>query len=315
MARVQLDNWVREEYGSPVLDIITKTSAIEANSRREPMSTDSKTLNRQLNEANVVVTAKGVAYNEEIPTGDDLTIIARKFTAALRIAEEDVADLPASGVSGYIQARQVGWGANYAKFLDNSALGVTAASNGGTVPFTSIYRSVTQADASVGYSANANLVQGAVTYAKLSAVLAVMENSQYYDYGNIVVIAHPSLIGKFRDLLDDNHRPVFDSSPGGQPGQAGANGGSASLFGLPVQWAQGAKTSPVATTSPAGNPLLIVANKQALILGIRSGPESVAISGWDGLSALTDEAIVKMRSRRGFGIATPKALAVLEVNA
>jgi HK97 family phage major capsid protein len=294
--------------------VIKRTSFVEANARREPMGTDTKTLNRQLAEAGVAITAKGVAYNEEIPTGDEVTLTVRKFTAALRIAEEDVADLPASGVANYISSRQQGWASNYAKFLDNACLGVTAASNGGTIPFTSLYRSLSTTTSSVGYTANDNIVQtgGALTYAKLSAVLAKLENSDFYDFGNVIVVAHPSLIASFRNLVDDQHRPLFDSAPGGQPGQADQK---ATLFGLPVQFSQGAKTSAVASVSPSGNPLLFVVNKQALILGVRSGPESVAISGWDGTSSLTDEAIVKMRSRRAFVAANPKAAAVLEITA
>src|SRR5664279_875544 len=167
MARINVDAWVREEFGSPVLDIINRTSAIEANARKEPMGTDSKTLNRQLGEAGVRVTAKGVAYNEEEPDGDDLTLIARKFTAALRIAEEDVADLPASGVSNYLQDRQKGWAANYSKFLDNACLGVSGGTpaNGGTIPFTSVYATICTTNVDLGYTANDNLVRGAVTYA------------------------------------------------------------------------------------------------------------------------------------------------------
>ncbi len=122
----------------------------------------------------------------------------------------------------------------------------------------------------------------------------------------VVVIAHPSFKGAFRGMVDDNGRPIFVEGQG--------NAGS-TLFGYPVRWSTGARTSATATSRPTGNPLLIVGQRDALMLGVRSGPESVVIDGKDGASALTDETILKMRARRGFGVAYADAFAVLEVTA
>ncbi len=74
----------------------------------------------------------------------------------------------------------------------------------------------------------------------------------------------------------------------------------------------GAKTSAINTARPEGNPLLIVANTQMLKLGVRSGPESRLVSGDTGIGFLSDESILKMRSRRGFTIGTEFAFAILE---
>ena len=49
------------------------------------------------------------------------------------------------------------------------------------------------------------------------------------------------------------------------------------------------------------------------MVGKRSGVESVVIDGRDGLSALTDETILKVRARRAFALGNVKAWAVLEV--
>ena len=63
--------------------------------------------------------------------------------------------------------------------------------------------------------------------------------------------------------------------------------------------------------SPGGLPLLFVVNADYLRLGVRSGPESVFIDGRAGLGALTDESILKLRSRRGFAVGHESAAAVL----
>jgi HK97 family phage major capsid protein len=316
MARVNVDQWIREEYGSPVDLAVRQNSAVENLARREPMGTDTKTLNRY-GDVGVAVTAKGSAYNEEQPTGDEVTLTARKFTAVLRIAEEDIADLPASGVANYVSERQRDWASSYARFLDNACLGVSAAANGTTIPFTSAYRAVTTADAGVGYVANANHIntQGAVTYADLSALLAISESGEFFDPGNTIVIAHPSFLATIRGMLGSDGRPIFE-------GNAQA-GGNANLFGIPLQFSVGAKVSATATRSPggaggakgtAGNPLMYVAHRQHLILGVRSGPEYFNIPGSTGAAALTDENLIKMRSRRAFSVGDPRAIAVLEAS-
>jgi HK97 family phage major capsid protein len=314
VARVNVDQWVRDEYGGAVISRVRQVSAVEAVGRQEPMGTDVKIVNRA-GDVGVAVTAKGSAYNEEQPTGDDIALTARKFTALIRIAEEDVADLSNSGVANYIQQKQLDWASSYAKMFDNACLGVNAASNGTTVPFTSVYRAATTADATVGYTANANVVDAgpSVSYAELSSLVGRVETSNYYDPGNYVVIAHPAFLGELRGVLDTQNRPIFQDTQ-----QAN---GQATLFGLQIRFSLGAVVSATATRSQAvggavkgtaGNPLMIVAPKDQLIVGVRSGPEYAQISGWDGASAVTDEALIKMRARRGFSVGDPTSVAVLE---
>ena len=301
MARVNLDGWIPEERGSAVLTTVNETSAVEALATREPMSTDAKIIHRQ-GGVGVSVIPKGTAYPEDVTEDDEVTLKARKFGTAIRIAEEDLADIPAN----VIAAKQAEWAKSYAVKLDNACLGVTAAENGTTVPFTSVYRALSTADATVGYTANANIVKtaGAVTYDSLSSVIAILEASNRG--GELVIIAHPAFKAAFRGVKDDNGQPVFVQGLAGTPD---------TVFGYSVSWSRGAKTSAVATEAPEGNPLLVVVSKESLILGVRSGPESFTASGNDGASMLTDEALLKMRARRGFVLGHPNAAAVLEITA
>jgi HK97 family phage major capsid protein len=312
MARTTFENnaWIPEEQGSGVITTVQSVSAVEALARKEPMATDVKNFARH-GDVDIESIAKGAAYGEDTALADSVTLTARKFGKAVRIAEEDIED---SKNVDIINTKKESWASSYARFIDNATLGVTAAANGSTVPFESVYRAVNSAGYD-GYVAGTNLVAtaGAIEYADLDAVLTKVEGGNYYDESQVVVIAHPAFKSTLRTLEDGAGRLIFQDRD---------NAGVERLFGLPIRWSNGAKTSATATKAPggaggvagtAGNPLLIVANKQHLILGVRSGPESVLIDGRGGLSALTDETILKMRARRGFSIGVPQAMAVLEV--
>jgi hypothetical protein len=144
------------------------------------------------------------------------------------------------------------------------------------------------------------------TYQNLSAVLGLAEGSDYFDEGNMVVIAHPSARGMLRSVVDSQGRPIF---------QSGDASSSDMLFGYKIRYSLGAKTAATATSSPTGNPLVIVGPASSLILGVRSGPESFVSDGSNGASMTTDETLIKMRARRGFVVANPFAFGVLEIAA
>lgn len=306
MARSTFENnaWIPEEQGSGVFTTVQSTSAAEALFRKEPMATDVKNFARMA-DVSIESIAKGAAYGEDTAGVDSVTLTARKFGKAIRIAEEDIED---SKNVNIVDSKKNSWASSYARFIDNATIGVTAVANGGTIPFNSVYYSLTQADAGQGYTANANLIQtaGAVEYADLDAVLSKVEAGNYFDEAKLAVIAHPSFRSVLRTMVDGSNRLIFQDRD---------NAGVERLFGLPIKWSNGARTHATATNAPTGNPLLMVANTDALILGVRSGPESVLIDGRDGASALTDETILKMRARRGFALGTPGAVALLEVTA
>jgi HK97 family phage major capsid protein len=315
MVRNVYDDWIPEEMDSDVIQRVNRVSAVEAFASRVPMGSDTKQVPRSAG-VDVEVIPKGGVYGEDTSSNTDVTLIARKFGKAIRIAEEDINDSLASIVS----SKQRDWSTSYAKMLDNAALAVTANTNGTTVPFTSVYNALTNADAEVGYSANANHVATTtavpVSYDNLSAVLAKVETGDYFDLPSMRVISHPAYREAMRGVKDTQGQPIFIQGHAGPEGRT-----PDTLFGIPIAWSLGARTSATATSAPAGaggakgvagNNLLFVVNEDYLRLGIRSGPETVFIDGRGGLGALTDESILKLRSRRGFALGNAFAAAVLE---
>lgn len=310
MARNTYEAWIPEEFGSNVIQRVTQVSALEAYAQRIPMGTQTRSTPRSAG-VGVGMVSKGGAYSEDASTNDEVVLRAQKFGQAIRIAEEDIDD----SLADIVNAKTVDWATAYAKTLDNACLAVTAAKGTSGCAFDSLYYLITQADASTGYSANANLTQtatgGAVTYANLSTAAGIYEGGDYFDEAESLVIAHPKYKQLLRGVLDTNNRPIFQEGSTGVPG--GGQGKTAdTIFGYRVHWALGAKTSAAPTSTPTGNPLLIMCNPRYLLLGIRSGPESVFIDGRSGLAALTDESILKMRSRRAFAPGVEQAFSILE---
>lgn len=302
MARNTFEAWIPEEDSSEVIQRVNQMSAVEALASPEPMSSNSKSIPRSAG-VGVGLVDKGGAYSEDTSANDDITLTAKKIGKAIRIAEEDIDD----SLANIIATKQKDWATSYAKYLDNATLAVSAAVGTG-VPFNSVYYTLTQTDAGLGYTANDNVTtaaSGGVTYDDLSAVLEDVEGGDYFDLSRMVVIAHPSYRGVLRRIKDNDEQPIFVR------GQQGDAGSPDTLFELPIRWSLGCRVSATATDAPTGKPVLVVANQDYLRLGRRSGPESIFIDGRDGLSALTDESILKMRARRGFALGHPKAAAVL----
>lgn len=319
MARNTMEAWLRDEQGSDVIKRIEYNSVAETLFRAIPMSGATKTEPRMA-DMSVAVVAKGAAYGEDVASNDEVLLTAVKFGTALRIAEEDIDDQ----LANLIEAKKLSWAANFGVFLDNATLGTTAAANGGTVPFTSIYRAIVSADAAVGYTANDNFLSilasaltGTGLYDALSNLAAKIEGSGY-GAGNNTFIAHPVFRGLLRNVKDTTGQPIFNEGSRRQ-------GDPDTLFGYPIKWSGGAVTTATASGTQvarvpvagakgtAGNPLIFFGNPDFALLGKRSGVESVLIDGRDGLSALTDETILKVRARRAFAVANVKAWAVLEV--
>jgi HK97 family phage major capsid protein len=304
MTRQNVDAWIPEDWDSKVYTKIIATSAIEALATRVPMTTDNKHLPRSAG-VGINVTPKGQAYVEDTLTDDEIVLTVRKLTRLVRLAEEDLDDL--SGFIDVLNVKKQDWAGTYARFLDNACLGVTAAENGTTIPYTSLYNRLTTTDATTSYTANANRVQSAtataLTYDDFNNTLGLLEQGDYYDESNLIVIAHPYYKKAMRGIKDTAGIPIFEIGRAGIP---------STLFGLPISWSIGAKTHATASAAPTGNPLLFFGNREHLLLGVRSGPESVVIDGRSGVGALTDETLLKLRARRAFGTVYPQAFAVLE---
>jgi HK97 family phage major capsid protein len=316
MARATFEAWIPEEYGSDVLVALSTRSAMEALAGPAAinMTTDTRHVPRSA-DVSVSVIPKGSAYPEDVAAVDEVLLYVTKFGTAVRIADEDLADAP----ENIIGVKQMSWSRAFAVELDNACLAVTAGPGvkDTTVPFTSIYYAVRHNDTGASYTADANylsLSNGSLSgtaagaksglYSAGSSLLALLEGGKFWDESSVWIIAHPAFKALIRNVRDDQNRPIWTE------GQGGA---ADTLFGYNVKWSLGAKTSAVATSSPAGNPLMIVGNTAYLRYGKRSGPESMIIPGDTGLGALTDETILKMRARRAFVPGNPAAFAVLEL--
>ncbi|KND45372.1 phage major capsid protein [Streptomyces stelliscabiei] len=302
MARNTLEAWIPEEWEtSKVIQGINQMSAVEALAARITMGSDTKHVPRTAG-MGVDVVAKGGAYGEDVSLNDEVLLTARKFGKAARIAEEDIDD----SVADVIEAKMIGWGRSYAKMIDNASLAVSAAENGTTIPFTSLYQLLNTTDATLSYTGGDNITtaasSGAPTYGEFSTAIGDVEGGDYFDPGNMVAIAHPAFRKSLRGVLDDQSRPIFMEGLSGTPD---------TIFSVPVRWSLGARLSATATSAPTGRPIMAFVNPELLLLGVRSGPESVFIDGRDGLSALTDESILKMRARRGFAYGHPNGASIL----
>lgn len=313
MAASDVDNWIPEEEGGPVLQKINATSVVETEARQESMSTLTKKVPRDGGVDFEGATQKGVAIAEDDSDVDTVLLTARKLARIVRLNDEDVEDT--SDVANVITQKQLGWATAYGIGFDNSTLAVTAAENGTTVPFTSLYKVLRTTNAAlpdgVTYTADDNLIQSAtgaaeLEYLDLTNLFGLVEISQYWSDPDMVVIASPYFRRLFRGILDDQNRPIFSEN------QAMASKGGESLFGGRIRWTTGARTSAVATNKPTGNPLLFVGNKNFLIKGNRSGPEYAVAGPNSGAGFTVDQTLLKFRTRRGFAVGHPSAWACYE---
>lgn len=296
-----MEAWIPEEWEtSKVVQTMQQMSAVEDLASPIPMGSDTKHVPRTAG-MGVDVVDKGAAYGEDTSLNDEVLLTVKKIGKAARIAEEDIDD----SVADVINAKMVGWAKSYAKFMDNACLAVTAAPGTG-VPFTSLYYLLATTDNTIGYTGSSNITTaataGAPTYNEFSTAIGNVEAGDYFDPGGMVAIAHPAFRKSLRGVLDTQGRPIFIE---------GLNGTPDTIFGVRVRWSLGARTSATATATPTGRPIAAFVNPELMLLGRRSGPESVFIDGRDGLSALTDESILKMRARRAWAYGHPAGAAIL----
>lgn len=314
MARNDIDatGWLVEQRDSTLVKAFRATSVVDSEYRPINMTANTVRIPR-IQDMDVQVIAKGGAYPEDTSGADTVAISAVKIGGALRIAEEDTDD---DKLADFLNEKKNSAGSSFAKKLDNAALGTTAADNNLTVPFTSLYRALTTADASTGYVASANYRSGTTfDRAALSGLLEVVENTDYFDEDDLVAIAHPGFRRILRDMVDTTGRPLFmtDFVNGRQVDR---------IFNVRLRYTTGAKTSATAVTKNAGaggaagvagNPLFAFVQRSAAVIGRRKPLESVVIPGRDGLSALTDEDILKVRARVAVGYTVPGAHALFEL--
>jgi HK97 family phage major capsid protein len=306
MARETFEDWIVVEVGDVAIQALAKASAVEMLGRPENMTSDTKNVPRS-GEFAIAGVAKGEAYGATSGTNDYVELIARKAGGAIQVAEEDLLD-PTVDV---FETKREDAARNIAKFFDNATIGCSAAANGTTVLYTSVYKEIRTTDSDVSYTADDNFVSGSATYDNLSATLARVEDSDYFESDQIVVIASPAYKQVFRGIKDDQGRPIFLQGTGGTPD---------TLFEYPVTWSQGARVSATNTYAPTGNPLLVVANRRLLIKGMaRLSPQIASPNpgfaiqrASNGVGFLSDSAYMKAAMRRGFAVGHPKGVAVFE---
>lgn len=293
MARTDLsrsNGWIPEPTSSEVITKLLATSAVEQVARRVSMTSDAIRVPR-FSADGVDIVAEGALIPQKDAVVDSVLLEANKWANRFTLSVEDERDAVVDAFNAY----KLHWASAFAKELDNACLGVTAAVTGpGTsVPFESVYAAATSAG-------NVTATAGNLEYEDLNTVFGTLEEGDYN--GNLVVIAHPSFKGALRNLKDAaGDRVVADPLGAGVP----------TIFGHDLVFSNGARTSATATDAPTGNPLLIVGNRDHMILGVRDGVESaIADHRWE-----YDEREVKMRARRAFAVATPEAFQVIEKTA
>jgi HK97 family phage major capsid protein len=314
MARNVIDGtgWLVEQKDGNLAKAYAHTSVVDAEFRPINMTANTVEIPR-IDDMDVEFIPKGGAYPEDQSSADTIKITAAKIGGALRIADEDTED---DQIANYLDEKKTSAGSSFAKKVDNAGLGVTTAQSGITVPFTSLYRTLTTSDESTGYDANDNVLTGTTFgYDDLSALLEINEGSDYFDDSGIVAIAHPAFRRILRDLRDEHGNPVFLTDY--------VNGARVDrVLNVPVRYSNGAKTSLVPQTKVSGsggvkgtpgNPLFAIVQKQLAVVGRRKSLESVVIPGRDGLSALTDEDILKVRARIAVGYTVPAAHSLFEL--
>lgn len=317
MAVNNFDQWIPVEYSPDVIQRVKQNSAVITYGQNIPMGTESRSTPRS-GGVQMGGIAKGGTYQQDTTTANDAVwLYAQKFGGAVPLAEEDLND----ALADIINAKTMDSATSFAKLFDNTCLGVTAAksvstmSDGSHPAFDSLYYLLTQTDAVTGYQANANLNQTAagsgVQYDDLRKPLKAIETGDYFDPGSVVAICHPAFSDALRGIKDNQGRPIFNESSAGFPG-GGQGGPTATLFGYPIHWSLGARTTPNPVPNPTGNPLLIFAVTQYLYVGNREPLSVQSIDGNTGLGALTDTAYLKFRARKAFVPGHQNAFGVLE---
>jgi len=305
MAFTDFDVWVHDEHSSQVIQQYDKGSAVDRAARKVTMSSSVQDIPRS-DGFDITAVAKGAAYGEDDGTGDVVTLRARKAGGIKKFAVEDLNDSKVD----LLATKRHDAAVSMAKFFDNATVGTSAAENGTTVLYTSVYKAVKSNDAAVGYTADANYMSGAVTYANLNSVLSLVENSDYND--DLIWILSPIFKGLIRGLLDGENRPLLQNVlVDGFTQQT--------LLGYPVEWAKGARVSAVNTDKPTGNHLAVVASRPLLIEGVANlpgltnGVPGYAFQGpaqGDGFN--DDTAKMKAAMRRAFVVGNVNGVAVFE---
>lgn len=318
--RQDLELFIPNEPSEGALVALGENSAVETYARPVTMTSDTKEIDR-FGGFTVATVAKGADYGFSTNTADRIEMVARKVGGAAKIAEEDLVDTTMGEATMGMYEREAGKA--LAAHYDNAALAVTAAQNGTTVKYTSLYRELSQAQTTPhgNYTANQNILQvtkanflaGATGYAAISDWLSRYEEGLFYDEGETVVLMSPAFRAFMRNQLNPQTGLPYFTDP--------QTGGEAQFFGYTGKFTKGARTSATDTQAPAGNPLAIIGNRSLMNNGRARTSAGMAPGNpgtqWqrasNGIGFLSDEALMKATMRRAFRVSTPFAFSILEV--
>lgn len=307
MARETFENWIPVETGDMAIQALVRTSAVEALGRPEPMASDTKQVPRS-GEFAIAAVGKGSAYGETSGTNDYVELIARKAGGVARVAEEDLLDVTVD----ILATKRNDASRNMAKFFDNATLGCSGTENGTTVLYTSVYKALRTTNSATSYTADDHYTGASASYDGFSTTLGQYEDSEWFDEANTFVIASPAFKKSFRGIKDDNGTPIF---------QQGDGSGNDRLFGYRVTYSYGARVTATNSSSPTGNPILVIGNRDLLIKGMAkltpqitsTNPGFALQRANNGVGFLTDEALLKAAMRRGFAVGQENGMALFEL--
>lgn len=298
-------SWIPTEVGSAPVLKWNNTSAIERVATGHLMTSDTKEVPVQ-GSFTVGGKAKNAAYVTDNSTAAVVELKARVIGGTRAIANEDDEDAQVA----LLQEAEIEGAHDLAVYLDNACLGVSAAQNfavNNDLPYDSVYRVVSQ------YNGGSNLVtSSSLTYANVNGLFGKVAMSQFNDIDDQIIIAHPVFQSLIQGITSTAGTPIFSYALGVE-GQV-----RDLLLGRQVFWTNGARKSAVASSAPAGAPLLIVTSRKALLRGdarLRGSKTTLpgtAFQGESGAGFFTEQSFVKVGVRRGFAVADAGSCAVLE---
>ena len=305
--------WIPVGSDPNVIMRIKQNSFVEQFFTRVPMTTRTKDIPRS-GGVKLARVGKGDAFGRSPHANDSITMRVDKIGGIVEVDEEDIEDSPIQ----IIDDKTMEAADAYARLIDNSSIAVTASKATHGWLYDSLYYTLTQSDSQTGYPANSNITKtgsGGVTYDNLSLTLGKLEQSNWFDPSNLVIAAHPFFAQALRGIKDANQRPIFVESSGGFSGGSvlNANMTGMSLFGYPFQWSMGLRTSPAGDQDAAGNPLLVMGNRNFLRRGDRYELEVSYQSSEEGTGFDNDVNKIRFRARKGVAYGAPGSAAILEI--
>lgn len=316
--RQDLEILIPTQPSGPALVALGQASAVETYATPVTMTSDTKEIDR-FGGFTVATVAKGAEYGYSTNTPDKIEMVARKVGGLAKIAEEDLVDTTTG--EGTMRMYEAEAGKAMAAHYDNAALAVTAAQNGTTVKYKSLYRTLVEAQTTPwgNYVANANIIKVergdflSGGYTKISDWLALYEEGLFYDEGDTAVLMSPAFKALLRNVINPQTGLPYFTDP--------RSGADATFFGYQGKFTKGARTSAVDTQTPSGNPLAIIGNMKLMQNGrartsagmVPGNPGTAWQRAANGIGFTSDEAIMKATMRRAFAISAPQGFAILEI--